>query len=161
MKGIQDTSTNNFGDLVSNNKKYIIPRFQRDYSWTEEQWEDLWEDIEAAINEANEHYMGYLVLQTSNNKEFLIIDGQQRFTTITLIILAAIKSISKLSNKEEFEENNKRIETLKEKYIGHIDPVSLEYDNNLILNKNNNAFYKDYIVKLGSLKLGDCHVLKS
>lgn len=153
MKGIQDTSTNNFGDLVSNNKKYIIPRFQRDYSWTEEQWEDLWEDIEAAINEANEHYMGYLVLQTSNNKEFLIIDGQQRFTTITLIILAAIKSISKLSNKEEFEENNKRIETLKEKYIGHIDPVSLEYDNNLILNKNNNAFYKDYIVKLGSLKV--------
>lgn len=153
MKGIQDTSTNNFGDLVSNNKKYIIPRFQRDYSWTEEQWEDLWEDIEAATNEANEHYMGYLVLQTSNNKEFLIIDGQQRFTTITLIILAAIKSIGKLSNKEEFEENSKRIETLKEKYVGHIDPVSLEYDNNLILNKNNNAFYKDYIVKLDSLKV--------
>ncbi|MFN6064962.1 MAG: DUF262 domain-containing protein [Bacteroidota bacterium] len=38
-------------------------------------------------DEDNEHYMGYLVLQTSNNKEFQIIDGQQRLTTLSLLIL--------------------------------------------------------------------------
>ena len=50
--------------------------------------------------------MGYLVLQTTNNKEIISsLMGQQRFTTITLIILAAIKSIQKLIDRgEEVEE---------------------------------------------------------
>lgn len=37
-------------------------------------------------------------------------------------------------------------------YIGNIDPISLEYDNVLVLNRNNDGYYKDYIVKLGELK---------
>ena len=57
--------------------------------------------------------------------------------------------IVKLKNKN----NKKRIETLMSTYVGNIDPISLEYDNILILNRNNNAYYKDYIVKLGDLKL--------
>ena len=98
--------------------------------------------------------MGYLVLQTVNNNQSIIIDGQQRFTTITIIILAAIKAIQKLVDKGiEVEDNQKRIDTLKTTYIGNMDPVSLEYDNILILNRNNNAYYKDYIVKLGDLKI--------
>lgn len=45
------------------------------------------------INEKDDHYMGYLVLQTDDDKNYLIIDGQQRFTTVTILILAAIKCI--------------------------------------------------------------------
>lgn len=97
--------------------------------------------------------MGYLVLQTTNSKEYLIIDGQQRFTTITLIILAAIKSIQKLIDRgEDVEENEKRKQSLLNTYIGNIDPVTLEYDNLLVLNRNNNGYYKEYIVKLGDLR---------
>lgn len=106
MKGIQNTTTSNFGSLIGNGRRYIVPKFQRDYSWDSEQWDDLWVDIDKMISENGDHYMGYLVLQTTNNKEYLIIDGQQRFTTITLIILAAIKSIQKLIDRgEDVEEN--------------------------------------------------------
>jgi len=41
-----DTRTTSFGDLISNGKIYRVPPFQRDYSWTVENWEDLWQDNE-------------------------------------------------------------------------------------------------------------------
>ncbi|MDR0973164.1 MAG: DUF262 domain-containing HNH endonuclease family protein [Prevotellaceae bacterium] len=153
MKGIQNTTTSNFGSLMGNGRKYIVPKFQRDYSWDTEQWDDLWQDITQMLEKQDEHYMGYLVLQTSNNKEHLIIDGQQRFTTITIIILAAIKAIKKLSEKGiDPDENDKRKEHLTYSYIGNIDPVSLDYDNTLVLNRHNDGYYKDYIVKLDDLR---------
>ena len=40
-----DTRTTNFGDLIGNGKIYRVPPFQRDYSWEEEHWADLWQDI--------------------------------------------------------------------------------------------------------------------
>lgn len=155
MVGIQDSTTNHFGSLIRSGGKFIIPKFQRDYSWDVEQWDDLWQDIETMLSESSEHYMGYLVLQTlSGGKNSRIIDGQQRFTTISIIILAAIKAIQRLVDRgEEVSDNEQRIKTLKETYIGHVDPVSLEYDNILVLNRNNNSYYKDYIVKLGELKI--------
>lgn len=154
MTGIQDSTTDHFSSLIRGGNKFIIPKFQRDYSWDAEQWDDLWMDIENMISEKGDHYMGYLVLQTADNNKYIIIDGQQRFTTITIIILAAIKAIQKLVDKGiEIEDNQKRIDTLKTTYIGNMDPVSLEYDNILILNRNNNAYYKDFIVKLGDLKI--------
>ena len=90
MIGIQDSTTNHFGSLIRSGGKYIIPKFQRDYSWDVEQWDDLWQDIENMIAESGDHYMGYLVLQSLKGKDCQIIDGQQRFTTITILILAAI-----------------------------------------------------------------------
>ena len=154
MIGIQDSTTNHFGSLIRSGGKYIIPKFQRDYSWDIEQWDDLWQDIETMIAEKGEHYMGYLVLQMTKGKDCLIIDGQQRFTTITMIILAAIKSIQKLIERGiDVAENEKRVKTLKDTYVGNVDPVSLEYDNILVLNRNNDNYYKEYIVKLGELRL--------
>ena len=154
MIGIQDSTTNHFGSLIRSGGKYIIPKFQRDYSWDLEQWGDLWQDIQNMIAEHSEHYMGYLVLQTSKGKDCLIIDGQQRFTTITIIILAAIKAIQKLIDKGvEVAENEQRVKTLQNTYIGNVDPMSLEYDNILVLNRNNDAYYKEYIVKLGEMRV--------
>ena len=45
MKNIFDTKTITFQELLGNGRKYKIPEFQRDYSWTEENWEDLWQDM--------------------------------------------------------------------------------------------------------------------
>lgn len=155
MKGIENTTTTNFGDLIGNNRKYIVPLFQRDYSWEEEQWDDLWQDIQAMIAENDDHYMGYLVLQSSEEESntFRIIDGQQRFTTITFLILAVIKAIKRIAEKGiNPKDNENRCESLMQTYIGRRDPVSLEYDNILKLNKNDDPYYKDYIVKLGDLR---------
>ena len=88
MKGIQNTSSKTYRQLMGNGLRYEIPKFQRDYTWETENWDDLWQDIKALLNDENvEHYLGYLVLQTINNKEFQIIDGQQRLTTFSLMIL--------------------------------------------------------------------------
>ena len=154
MKGIQDTSTENYSAIIGNNRKFVVPKFQRDYSWTNEQWDDLWQDIDSMISEDSDHYMGYLVLQTNDDKNFQIIDGQQRFTTISILILSVIKVLNDFIEKDiEAEDNKKRASYLIHTYIGNIDPISLEYDNILTLNRNNNPYYKDYIVKLGDLKL--------
>lgn len=154
MKGIQNTSTNNYSTLIGNNKKFIVPKFQRDYSWSSEQWDDLWQDIETMIAEKDDHYMGYLVLQTNDDKTFYIIDGQQRFTTVTILILAAIKCIKTfVNNGIEIEDNQQRVENLLRTYIGFKDPVTLVYDNILVLNRNNDGYFRDYIVKLEELRV--------
>ena len=44
-----------FSELFANGLKYVIPRFQRDYAWDQEQWEDLWLDIEA-LEEEMHHF---------------------------------------------------------------------------------------------------------
>lgn len=97
MKGIQGTSNKTYRQLLGNGIRHEIPKFQRDYSWKAQQWDDLWQDIQALYkDEENEYYMGYLVLQTHNNKEFQIIDGQQRLTTMSLFILAILKALNGL-----------------------------------------------------------------
>lgn len=154
MKGIQDTSTNHFGAIIKEADKYVVPKFQRDYSWDKDQWDDLWNDVETAISDSGEHYMGYLVLQKYGSNVRNIIDGQQRFTTITLLILAAIKLVKVLAEKGiDKEENDERYKEMMNTYIGYKDTVTLEYDNKLILNRNNDAYFKDYIVKLGDLRI--------
>lgn len=81
------TENNTYRKLIGNGLTYRIPRFQRDYSWTDEEWEDLWTDILGTIQSGGEpaHYMGYLVLQSQDEKTFDVIDGQQRLTTLSLI----------------------------------------------------------------------------
>lgn len=154
MKGIQNTITGNFSSIISNNRRFIVPKFQRDYSWNNEQWDDLWQDIETMREEHDEHYMGYLVLQTQDDKCYYIIDGQQRFTTVLLLIYAAIKCVERqIAQGIDVEDNKRRCESLKSLYIGKEDPVTLDYDNLLTLNRNNNSYFCDYILKLGDLKV--------
>ncbi|MDO9082018.1 MAG: DUF262 domain-containing protein, partial [Humidesulfovibrio sp.] len=74
-----NTHTTTYRDLVGNGRIFRVPPYQRDYSWQEEQWEDLWEDILALSSKPSDsHYMGALVVEGLNDREFLIIDGQQR-----------------------------------------------------------------------------------
>ena len=56
--------TATFTDLIGNGKAYRVPPYQRNYSWTEEQWEDLWNDIEALEQRPDDrHYLGALSLK--------------------------------------------------------------------------------------------------
>jgi len=155
MKGIQGTSNKTYRQLMSNGLRYEVPKFQRDYTWEEEQWDDLWQDIKALLsNDDSEHYMGYLVLQTTNNKDFQIIDGQQRMTTMSLLILATLKCLKDLADAGiDSERNLKRKESLLNSYIGYIDPVTLISNNKLKLNRNSDDYYKQYLVLLKELPL--------
>ena len=155
MKGIQGTSNKTYRQLMGNGLRYEIPKFQRDYTWEAEHWDDLWQDIKALLaNEDNEHYMGYLVLQTSNNKEFQIIDGQQRLTTMSLLILSTLKCLKDLVDSGiEAENNLKRKNSLLNSYIEYVDPVTLISNNKLKLNRNSDDYYKQHLVLLKELPL--------
>ena len=142
-----DTSTVRLSDVIGNGKTYTVPPYQRDYSWKRDQWEDLWNDI-LIIESANSvHYMGSIVLQNMGDKHFHVIDGQQRFSTLTLIVLAVINQLNSLIEKEvDIDNNRERIELLQKKFIGDKDPGSLTYSSKLKLNENNNSFFQSNLL---------------
>ena len=89
------------------------------------------------------HYMGYLVLQSSDSKRFDIIDGQQRITTISVMVLSALAHLQDLVDaKLDASDNAKRIDQLRNSYIGYVDPVTLVPRSKLELNRHNNRFYQ-------------------
>jgi uncharacterized protein with ParB-like and HNH nuclease domain len=145
-----DTDTVTLNDIFSNGKRYQVPEFQRDYSWQEEQWDDLWSDI-LAIKDQEDlvHYMGAIVLQDVQNKIFSVIDGQQRLATLSIVALAVIRRINDLvKGGIEVDENSERSVRLREQYVGEKDAVSLRYSNKLQLNENNESFYRSFLVQL-------------
>ncbi len=149
-----NTSNKSFRQLIGNGLIYSVPRFQRDYSWGVEEWDDLWQDICEMLDdgETSTHYMGYLVLQTANNKRFSIIDGQQRLATFSILILAVLASLQDLIDQGiDSEPNSRRSDQLRNTYIGYLDPVSLVTNSKLELNRNNDKFYQQHLVPQGNI----------
>ncbi|MBD2068303.1 DUF262 domain-containing protein [Leptolyngbya sp. FACHB-671] len=68
---------------------FKIPRFQRPYSWTEEEVTNFWEDV--VIKDYSHYFIGSMVVYQTEKPYYGIVDGQQRLTTITLM-LAAIRN---------------------------------------------------------------------
>lgn len=147
------TENNTFRKLIGNGLTYRVPRFQRDYSWAVEEWEDLWMDLSAALEEdKTAHYMGYLVLQSTDDKTFDVIDGQQRLTTISIIVLAVLKNLQRLVDAgSDADANRRRMEQIRQTHVGYLDPVTLVARPKLTLNRNNNSYYETYIVPLAHL----------
>ena len=140
--------------LLGNGLNYRIPRFQRDYSWSDEEWEDLWADIVETTRDGGEpaHYMGYLVLQSKDERTFEVIDGQQRLTTLSIIVLAVLRNLQRLvDDKVDPENNAKRMDQIRQSYIGYLDPVTLVARSKLTLNNNNDSYYQSYLVPLRNL----------
>ena len=84
-----------FTDIINGNKQFIIPVFQRDFTWTRDHCKQLWRDVgRASTREAgNAHFMGSIVyigagLPGAAFQSWLLIDGQQRLTTLTLLLIA-------------------------------------------------------------------------
>ena len=89
--------------MTSASTRFVVPVFQRPYSWDEENCSQLWEDILATgRNEQSSHFTGSVVwiqdgtMSAAGVTRRLLIDGQQRITTITLLIIA----LAKLSKSE-------------------------------------------------------------
>lgn len=69
-----------------NSAFYIIPRFQRPYSWDKENVQDFWND--AIANREEDYFIGSFVVYNHGRDRFGIVDGQQRITTITMLLCA-------------------------------------------------------------------------
>lgn len=90
--------------FLKTSPQFMIPIYQRSYSWSEKECQQLWDDIiRAGQNEnVNAHFIGSIVYiekglyQVSSQSPILVIDGQQRLTTITLLLSALIEKLSTL-----------------------------------------------------------------
>lgn len=97
-----DAKIQGIDDLFDDSVSYRIPQFQRRYAWSKEQWEPLWDDARKMADRILDqqkdllhHFMGAIVLQNkADEKAFgearrvLVVDGQQRLTTLQLLLKA-------------------------------------------------------------------------
>ena len=87
--------------LLSVNKRYFIPRYQRDFSWTKENIDELWSDLVSSIERKDdntlvceEYFIGTLVLAGRDDSfEVEVVDGQQRLSVITMFISAICRAL--------------------------------------------------------------------
>ena len=92
-----------FLPFLEGKKQFIIPIYQRTYSWTREQCEQLWNDIvrSAKDDEIRGHFVGSIVYiqkdlyQVTAVPQLLVIDGQQRLTTLSLLLVSLAKAAEK------------------------------------------------------------------
>ena len=97
---------------IFESKVFRIPDYQRGYSWTKKQLNDFWEDLEN-LSDDHIHYTGVLTLEAVNSKNYsqwendlwlmdgkgyspyYIVDGQQRLTTVIILIQTILEKISR------------------------------------------------------------------
>ncbi|AEP29687.1 DUF262 domain-containing protein [Brumicola nitratireducens] len=63
---------------------FHIPRFQRPYSWDDENLNDFWNDV--VVNQSEDYFIGSMVVFKKEKQQFGVVDGQQRLTTITILL---------------------------------------------------------------------------
>lgn len=145
------------GLFDSSQKSFIIPVYQRAYSWEKEQWGTFLNDLTEQIEGQNNYFFGNILLETlKKDTKYEIIDGQQRITTLTIFIRAILNVLANRKNDtllEGFDFQTK--ESIYLKNGGNIKLRPVEYDRAcfdavIIDNKNNfesNTLSQDRIKK--------------
>src|ERR1041384_7242535 len=90
-----------FLEFLKKAPQFVIPIYQRTYSWTEKECRQLWDDIlrTGRKDSVSAHFVGSIVYveqglyQVSSQSPLLVIDGQQRLTTVTLLIEALARAL--------------------------------------------------------------------
>ncbi|MEG0451025.1 MAG: DUF262 and DUF1524 domain-containing protein [Lysinibacillus sp.] len=138
-------SENNFLKFLSGMKQFLIPIYQRKYSWQDEQCEQLWHDIIQAADNSTGHFVGSVVYiereiyTVSAVPQLLVIDGQQRLTTISLLLLALSKRLTADNITLNDNITGKKI---KNYYLVNNDEEDTDLYYRLILTDFDDSFYK-------------------
>ncbi|MEI6056128.1 MAG: DUF262 domain-containing HNH endonuclease family protein [Lentisphaerota bacterium] len=150
------------------NEQFIVPSYQRRYAWGNQQYLALYEDIDKLL-ENDGHLFGMIILHTSIHTGGLnqpeLVDGQQRMTTLVILLKAFKDAYVKKGKIEKADEIEKMImcrgldEQKRPKIkLGDLDNKDIEKlllynDTANISNKNIRSAYQDYLNKLSSLEV--------
>lgn len=111
-----DARKGNIFEILNGNKQFLIPVYQRYYSWDIEQCRRLWNDI-VDMQKRNKagHFVGSIVniaeqAMPTGVQKYMIIDGQQRMTTLTLLLLA-LRDYA-IQHPEDTTINSRRIDNM-------------------------------------------------
>lgn len=84
-------------------KTLRVPAYQRDYAWETKNIDDLFEDIEESMELGGGHYLGTFILsQTERNEPVYVVDGQQRLTTLTMVLNALVEAVEDKAIREHY-----------------------------------------------------------
>ena len=174
-----------FLDFLENSPQFVIPIYQRTYSWTERECCQLWDDIvRTGSNDAvSAHFVGSIVYiekglyQVSSQSPLLVIDGQQRLTTVTLILEALarqlgdsepvdgfsakkLRSYYQLNPLEDGERGFKLLltQTDKASLLALVQQKAQPTDQSLRVTENF-AFFEEQVQNLGADRPALCHGL--
>ena len=136
--------------LADKKADFLIPDYQRPYAWSEEECQTLWEDIfdfaipegdATKFNSEDEYYLGPIVTFKNDNNKLEVIDGQQRLTTLMLLLRAFHISFGEMK-----DENSKKIKELIESCIwktdefGNANKDLLKIDSEVATDNDKNEF---------------------
>jgi uncharacterized protein with ParB-like and HNH nuclease domain len=92
--------------IIEGTKQYVVPLFQRPYSWKKSEWQMLWDDLLdlCELETPRTHFMGSIVTMPTNSipegvSKYLLIDGQQRLTTIFILLCALRNHARQIEDK--------------------------------------------------------------
>ena len=117
---ITKSQTEKIGSIFNGNR-FIIPTYQRKYSWTDTERKDLWQDIEESIKDNMNHFLGTLSFKENKavglttDTIYEIIDGQQRITTLFILLKVLIDKLQDQTVREG----------LQKAFIGSADNLKL------------------------------------
>ena len=146
-------------EIIEGNKQYVVPLFQRAYSWKKSQWESLWNDILELYHSDNRrpHFMGSIVTMPTSAipegvSKYLLIDGQQRLTTIFILLCALRDKAKNIHDELAAEIHNTIIVNPYKKGLDHykLQPTQVDRQSfNSLIN------CQDYINNSG---ITECHI---
>lgn len=129
---MQFRPTTVLGLFDSSQKHFIIPVYQRAYSWDKDQWNIFLTDLQEQIVGDNNYFYGNLLLETvKKDIQYEIIDGQQRLTTLTIFIRALLDVLKKRSATDLEIETKIDFDSKEKIYLkngGNIKLRPVEYD---------------------------------
>lgn len=125
-------------DILTENKRFIIPSYQRPYSWSVDNAEQLIDDIyKSSQSDESEYFIGSMICISKGQNNFEVVDGQQRLTTLSIIVSELKKTIPLQGIKDDLQ-----------KRVLPIDVYSEETEEpRLIVRKKEYELYKYYILQ--------------
>lgn len=133
---------------VLKTRRFRVPAYQRSYAWEREHVEALLSDINEAIRaKENEYFLGSVVVTGPAKQRYEVVDGQQRLTTVSLLI-AAIKDIFLREGDTEV------VASIKSEFLARTDRKTKEKEPQLVLNEVDNELYQELIESIPNVDAG-------
>jgi len=127
------------GNLMGAGDIFIVPAYQRNYAWEENQYGEFWLDISKAFsNNTPEYFLGSIVINNAMAPQLSVIDGQQRLIT-TAILLSALRNHLKADGQ------SKLAAQIEKEFLVTADNERQFSASCLVLNKSDKVFYETYL----------------
>lgn len=124
--------------VFSDDYRFIVPEYQRPYSWTTEQVSVLLDDLSAAVqrDDKSPYFLGSVVIIKNESSDSYVVDGQQRLATLTMLLCVLRDTANRSDTKARLH-----------KYVGQEeDPIAgTQEDYRLSLRNRDKAFFRDRV----------------